>query len=208
MLIDKNLCKKCGKCVPECGNKAINKNESGDFFIEQSLCTECADCLDIECIRYCKSNAIKRKDGTIVEFDTTPRLLSGHIPWMLAIMGDRGKTGRFPVDNREYNAFRKLISKAFINPDLKIRVVYGWDDICGGCPRKQAGCKEPSGSVNFKQLGIEPGEVMRFWDLIQLVENNYSMKFMRNQQPDYIDDEFISCIRTFVSPDAKILTNE
>ena len=207
MIINKDLCKKCGKCVPECGNRAISKNDAGEYAIDQSLCTDCSDCTDIECVRYCKFNAITKKDGSPVEFDPTARILSGHIPWMLAMMGSRGKTGRFPIEHREYQEFRKLIASAFTNPDLEIRVVYGWDDICGGCQNKTK-CKEGPGGPHFERLGVKPGEVIRFWDLIQLVEDKYSLQFIKRQQPDHIDDEFLGCIRTFVSPDAKMLTND
>jgi len=207
MIIDKNLCKKCGKCIIECSNKAISKNNDGDYFIDQTLCINCSDCSDIECIRYCKFNAITKDDGTVVEFDTTPRLLSGHIPYVAAIMGDRGKTGLFPLDNREWKEFRKLIAAAFTDTELKIRIVYGNDDICSGCPRKQAGCKEGPDGAHFKRLGIEPGTVIKFWDLMEIFEDKYSMQFMKDNLYS-INDVFLDCVRTFVSPDAKILTNE
>ena len=205
MIINKDLCKKCGKCVAECANKAIGKNSEEGYAIDRLLCTDCVDFSDIECIRHCKFKAITQEDGTIPEIDTTRRLLSNHIPWLIAIMGDRGNTGRFPVDNREYKEFRKLIAAAFIDPELKIRITYGFDDICISCPRKQEGCREAPGGAAFERLGIEPGTVMRLWDVVKLVEDKYSVSFLK--QYGY-DDEFINCIRTFVSPDAKMLTNE
>jgi ferredoxin len=205
MLINKELCKECGACITECPSKAIVKNDAGEYSIDSLLCTECEACLDIECIRHCKFNAIVGEDGKVPEYDRTKRLLSNHIAYLVAIMGDRGRTGHFPIDNREWIAFRKLIAAAFTDPELKIRIVYGYDDICIGCKRKQGDCIEAAGGLAFAQLGIEPGTVMRFWDMIQLIEDKYSMPFLKKCG---YSDEFINCVRTFVSPDAKMLTNE
>jgi len=205
MIINKELCKKCGKCVTECSNKAIVRSVEGSYSIDQSLCTDCADCSDIECIRMCGSSAITREDGTIPAIDRTPRLLSNHVTYLMAIMGDRGNSGRFPTDNREWREFRKHISAAFTDPDFKIRITYGFDDICVGCPRKQEGCKELAGGYVFERLGIEPGAVLRLWDVVRLFEEKFSVPLLKQQG---FDDEFINCIRTCVSPDAKFLTNE
>jgi hypothetical protein len=123
---------------------------------------------------------------------------------MIAIMGERGNTPIFPVNHSEYKAFRKLIAAAFSDPGLKVRVVYGFDDICTSCPRKQEGCGEAPGGIGFERLGIEPGTIIRLWDLIQLFEDKYSIPFLK--QYGYKDD-FIGWICTFVSPKAKMLTN-
>ena len=204
MLIDKALCIKCEKCIIECPNKAIRINGEGEIYIDRSLCTDCIDFSDIECIRVCDYKAITREDGTIPEIDRTPRLLSGHIPWAIAIIGDRGLSGRFPVDNREWGEFRKLIAAAIIDPDLKIRIVYGVDDICISCPAKQTGCREAPGSITFERLGLEPGAVIRFWDAVRLVEDNYSTAFLKERN---FEDIVIDCICKGVTPGAKILTN-
>ena len=205
MVINNDVCQKCGKCVIECANIAIRKNDDGNYIIDPSLCNNCKDSLDIECIRHCTFKAITHEDGTVPEFDTTKRLLSNHVAWIIAIMGARGNTTRFPVDNREWKEFRKLIASAYIDPDLKIRIVYGHDDICITCGRKQTGCRESAGGPCFERLGIEAGTIIKFWDLVKLVEDKYSLSFLK--QFDY-DDEYLACFRTFVSPDAKFLSNE
>ena len=122
MVIQKDLCKGCGKCITECCKGAIDKDGDGKYFIDQSLCVNCEHIFDIECIRVCRNKAITRNDGTVPEFDTTTRLWSEHLPWMVAIMGERGRTGRFPVGVLEWDLFRKIIAAAFLDPDLKVRL--------------------------------------------------------------------------------------
>jgi hypothetical protein len=162
---------------------------------------------EIECIRVCEPKAISRKDGTVPEFDPTWRLRSGHLSWMVALMGERGETGIFPVGVQDYDVFRKLIAAAFINPDFKVRLSRTFDENCIGCPRKQeAGHPEKLTGVDeasFEKLGVPPGTVMRFWDVIKLFEEKFSMPFIRR----FHDERFVDWIRIFVSPDAKILTN-
>ena len=213
MIINKDLCTKCGICVSECINKAIGVDDSGDYLIDQALCNNCKELYEIECIRVCNTNAITHEDGTIPEINREWRILSGHVPWMIAIMGDRGKSGFFPIDNREYRMFRKLISDAFTNPDLLIRIVYGNDDMCVTCAKKQEGCREPEGGAVFKRLEIKPGTLMKFWDLIGLVEDKFSIPFLNEffrpaYHTDEFNDNFVESICRFVSPDAKMLTNK
>jgi Pyruvate/2-oxoacid:ferredoxin oxidoreductase delta subunit len=209
MLIRKELCNRCGKCVAECPKAAINKNGSDSYLIDAGLCNDCKDIFDIECIRVCEPKAITRADGTVPAFDTTWRLRPEHIAWAMAIMGERGKSERFRVGIKEFDEFRKLIAAAFIDPDFKVRLTKNFDDNCIGCPRKQEiGHPEKCGrddDVCFQRLGLEPGIIIRFWDVIQLVEDKYSIQFMK--QWKLYDDAFFGWFRTFVSPDAKVLTN-
>jgi len=207
MIINNELCKKCGRCITECANKAISKTDGGEYIIDQSVCTDCSHASDIECIRMCKFDAITKKDGTIPEIDRTARIIANHIPYLIAIMGDRGNSGRFPVDNKEWAAFRKMSAAAFTNPDMKIRIIIGNDDICVGCAKKQEGCWSGPQEEVFERLGIKPGAKMRFWDMIQLIEDKYSAEFVK--KVDYnLDDEFIGWMRTFLSPDAKFFINK
>ena len=45
---------------------------------------------------------------------------------------------------------------------------------------------------------------MKFWNVIQLFEDKYSVPYLKEQG---LDDEFIGCVCTFMSPDAKMLSN-
>ena len=207
MIINKDLCKKCGLCVSQCENSAIDLDGDGNYIIDQSKCTNCEGLSDIECIRLCKFKAITDENGVVPEFDTTPRLLSYHITWLIAIMGARGNTERFPIDNREWAAFRKFIGEIYKNPDMKVRITHSYDDICFECPNRQKGCRvaQQHYSIIFNRLGIEPGAIMNIWDLVKLYEDKYSIPFMK----EYGHDEaLIECVKTFVSPDSKFLTND
>ena len=209
MKIQRDLCSKCGRCVIECHKHAISKDGEGNYLIDISLCDNCGSMSEIECIRFCPPRAITREDGTIPDFDPTWRLRAEHIHWAVAIMGDRDR-GTFPADNREYSVFRKMIAAAMINPNMKIRVVQGFDDICAACPTKAehaAGCMDMD-KVYCDKFGIEPGTVMGFWDAVRMVEDRLSIPFLREKLTflDYCG-AFLESLRTFVSPDAKLLTN-
>ena len=218
MVIQKELCKGCGKCITECSKAAIRKDDEGKYFIDQDLCVNCEHIFDIECIRVCRSKAITHKDGTVPEFDKTTRLRPEHLPFLIAIMGERGRTGRFPVGILEWDLFRKIISAAFLNPDLNVRLTKVFDDVCTGCVRKaEPGHVEKSAKdddIYLELLGLEPGTIIKFWDLINLFEDKCAMSFLKsryikappNQRPDMWQEEFLSSIRTFVSPDAKMLS--
>jgi Pyruvate/2-oxoacid:ferredoxin oxidoreductase delta subunit len=207
MIIQKELCTKCKKCVAECHKSAISKDDAGNFVIDPELCNDCCDIFEIECIRVCEPKAITRKDGTVPEFDPTWRLRSGHLSWMVALMGERGSTGIFPVGEQDYDVFRQLIAAAFIDPDFMVRLVKSFDQNCIGCPRKQeAGHAEKQNRVDgiyFERLGVAPGTIMKFWDVIGLFEEKLSLPFIRR----FHDERFVNWIRTFISPDAKMLTN-
>ena len=208
MIISKDLCKKCGLCAPECEYSAIGINDDGDYAIDQSLCTNCKGCLDIECIRVCKYKAITTNDGSVPEIDTTTRILSDHISWFIAIMGARGNDAKLfpPGQGREWTAFRKLIGKANANPEMNIRITYGYDDICRGCPGKKTGCRERQQPYHIilDRLGVEAGAVINVWDLVKLYEDKFSVPFMKDFG---YGDDIIECVRTFLSPDAKFHTN-
>jgi ferredoxin len=206
MIINNELCNGCKRCIAECYKGAIGINEAGNYVIDAALCNNCKDLFDIECIRVCAPRAITREDGSALDFNPTRRLRFEHLAWLIAIMGERGG-GNFPLGNQEWDAFRKIISAAFLNPELKVRLSKNFDDVCIGCHRKQeAGHPEKCGNdddVCSERLGVPPGTVMKLWDVIKLVEDKYSIPFLKQ----WYKDDFIGWFRTFVSPDAKILTN-
>jgi NAD-dependent dihydropyrimidine dehydrogenase PreA subunit len=204
MVIIGNLCDGCGKCVAECPKSAIVKS-SGVYAIDAGLCDNCDHYFDVECVRVCDENAITRDDGTIPVIEREWRLRSEHLIWLIAVIGSRGN-GTFPAGILEWDAFRRLISAAIIDPGLKVRLTRDFDDICAGCPRKtELGHPENNGRADaacFDRLGIEPGTVMRLWDAVKLVEDTYSPSFI-GSYPDYVLRNFYA----FLSPDAKFHHN-
>jgi len=205
MRINKNLCNKCGECITECPFKAIKKDDTSEYIIDSELCNDCKDFCDIECIRVCESNAMIFNDGTLPEFDPTRRLRSEHLIWLMAILGSRGnKNGTFPVGRGEWDAFRRLISDMYLNPDMMIRLTSDFDDNCTKCARKQqSGHAEELRVFDyacFKELGVEPGCVMKLWDAVQLAEEKFSLSFIENLGP--ISDIVLKDYIAFLSPEA------
>ena len=205
MIIKNELCNKCGRCIAECPKAAISKDNAGNYKINAELCNNCEYMFDVECVRVCKPNAITLNNGLPMEYDRTWRLRSEHLIWLMAVMGSRGN-GAFPAGNLEWDNFRKLISAAFVNPDLKVRLTKNFDDICIGCHKKQIpghpeGCGDAD-DVCFRRLGVKPGTVMKLWDVVQLVEDTYSLPFVASY-PDYVLNNFLA----FVSPQAKLRSN-
>lgn len=205
MRIHQDLCNGCGKCVAECPKTAIGKNDAGGYAINAELCDECAEVFDIECIRRCDVNAITLDDGTVPGFDPTRRFRSEHLIWLMAVLGARGN-GRFPVGVPEWDAFRRIISAVYLDPNLQVRLTRNFDDNCIGCPAKQTpGHPQVCGAVDdacFAQLGLEPGTVMRLWDAVKLAEEKFAVSFIRSLGTihDYVLDNYLR----FASSDARV----
>jgi Pyruvate/2-oxoacid:ferredoxin oxidoreductase delta subunit len=208
MRINRDLCNGCEKCVAECPKAAISKDNAGNFTIDAQLCDNCVNYFDIECIRICEPKAITQEDGTISEFDATWRIRSEHLIWLMAVMGSKGN-GQFPVGHIHWDPFRKLIIAAYRNPDLKVRLTKNFDDNCIGCSAKQAaGHPEHCGELDdacFAKMGVEPGMIMRLWDAVQLVEDKFSILFIK--ELGSISDSVLENFLLFVAPNAKVLTN-
>jgi len=208
MIINKDLCSGCGKCVAECPRAAIVCDNIGNYYIDFQLCNECDDIFEIECIRVCALNAITKNDGTYIDFDPIWRFRSEHLIWLMAIMGSRG-SGRFQSGSKEWDAFRRLISAAYLDPELKVRMTRNFDDNCTGCPSKQnPGHVQRCGRADdlcYEKLGIKPGTVMRLWDVIKLVEDTFSIPFIK--QLGTIPDDVLGDFLSFVSNDAKLFEN-
>ena len=136
MFIDTDLCNGCGKCVVECHRSAISGDGQGKYSINPGLCTGCKDVFDIECIRICETRAITYDKRVHLEYDPTWRLRSEHLIWLIAVMGSEG-SGAFWVGAAEWDAFRRLISAAYLDTELKVRLTKNFDDNCTGCPRKK-----------------------------------------------------------------------
>ena len=211
MKIIQELCNGCAKCVPECWKAAITKSQDDDkYTIDTTKCDNCQTFFEVECVRVCTPKAIVNDDDSVIEFDPTFRILAGHLQWLVAIMGSRN-TNRFPVGNIEYDKFRRLIATAYLNPELKVRVTPNFDDICVGCERKA----EPGHAeslvepclASFARLGIEPGTIMNFWDLIQLIEDTYSLPFILSQWTDKYKD-LAPHFCKYIAHDAKFFTND
>ena len=209
MLINKDSCVGCEICVTECPQKAIEKDDAGEYKINRQLCNGCQNIPDIECIRVCDYNAITFDDGTVPEFDRTWRVRPEHLIWMLALVASRGVQDerKYTVGHPQYDQKRRLASAAILDPDLKVRLTRSYDDICVKCPAKQEpGHSEVSGTVDdmcFKEMGIEPNTEMRLWDAVQLIEKNFSLSFIKSLTP--IPDDILKDFLCFLSPDAKAL---
>ena len=206
MRINKDLCDGCGKCVAECHKTAIISDNAGKYNIDAGLCNDCDDMFDIECIRFCAVKAITADDGAIPKFDTTLRVRSEHLLWIMSLIGSKGND---VYRSSHWNAFRKIVSDAYLDPDLKVRLTKSLDDTCAGCLAKQKpGHIEESrkkDDVCFERLGVEPGTVMKFWDAVQLIEDKFSIPFIKEH--DLIGGNFLDCFLAFISRDAKLLIN-
>lgn len=194
MKIIEEFCVDCGKCEIECHLKAIHQNKnSGHYEIDETICNNCVDLMDVQCVRGCGVNAIMKegKDSTYerVPINYTMRLQPVHLQWFIGIMGARGN-GDFCI-NREHTAFRTLISKLILNPEEKVRLVPIYDDVCVGCDRKQEPEHRESlakkDDILFKELGIEPGTVMRMWDALKFFEEKITVKLLRDiNTPEFV----------------------
>lgn len=208
MHVNQQVCNGCGKCVAECHRRAISMDASDKCSIDRTLCNDCADVFDIECVRVCQLEAIVSDAGTPVPVDRTLRLRSEHLLFLMAVLGARGN-GHFR-NTREWNAFRQTISKAYLDPDLKVRLTKNFDDNCTGCRTKQAcGHAEKMGELDdqcFDKLGIEPGTVLRLWDVVERAQERLSIPFLRmlgSLNDEVIKDLLDSCPRS-----AAVWTNE
>ena len=191
MIINQNSCDKCGKCAAECPKTAIVKDNGGNYSIESGLCDDCADYFDIECIRVCEKNAITMNDGTVKTFDPTWRLRSEHLIWAMAVMGSRG--GDY-FKGKHWDAFRRLISAAYLNPDLLVRMTHTFDDNCTGCALKQnpdhITMIRKLDDLCFLKLGVKPGLIIKFWDVVRLAEEKFTIGFLR--ELEVISEEVIA----------------
>jgi ferredoxin len=203
MIINKEACRSCGKCALECPKKAISQDSDGKFIIDPNYCVDCKDIMDVECVRVCVFRAITKNDGTAQEFDSTRRLMTAHLNYIIAVMGDRGY-GHFPASTEKWAPFRKMIAAAYQDIDMKIRLSRHFDDMCIGCPSKSipghAEADAETSDAFFEVLGIEPGTVMRFWDAVRLAEEKYSMPFLKR----ITYPELIECYCRFVAPDSLV----
>ena len=206
MIINRNLCNGCTKCVAACPAGAISAADGQRYVeVDRNICTNCDAYADIECIRVCDCRAITREDGTVPEFDATPRLLTAHLNYIIAVMGERDD-GRFPAGNPKWDPFRKMIAQAFLNPEMNIRLTRHFDDMCIMCSGKKEcgkGIHDSTNMTHFEKLGIEPGTVMKFWEVIRLAEEKYDMPFLKQMY----NQDFINSYCRFVSPDATALKN-
>jgi hypothetical protein len=128
----------------------------------------------------------------------------------MAVLGERGD-GTFPIGMREWDEFRKVIAVAYRDTDFKIRLSRNFDDICVGCARKkEKGHPEKLGTDDaayFKLLGIEPGAIIRLWDALKLVEDNFSAPFIERMNTFLGSEASLNCFMRFLSPDAKFHAN-
>jgi len=209
MRINKNLCNECGECITECPYNAINKNDTGEYIIDAGLCNDCKDLGDIECIRVCESNAMTFNDGTLPEFDKMWRVRPEHLIWIMALINSRGvhDNQKYIVGQPQWACKRKIAADAILNPDLKIRFTRSYDDICIKCGAKQIpGHPEISGKVDdscFEKLGVGAGTVLRFWDAVKMIEDEFSLEFIKSLTP--IPDDILNDFLKFLSPDARAL---
>ena len=202
-------CTGCAICVTECPQRAIGTNDAGEYIIDRQLCNDCKNIPYIECIRVCDYNAITYDNGTHPEIDPTWRVRPEHLIWMMAVIASRGVQDetKYMVGHPQYDQKRRLASAALLDPDLKIRLTRSFDDICIKCPAKQEpGHSEVSGKVDdmcFEEMGIEANAEMRLWDAVKLIEEKFSLSFIKSLTP--IPDDILKDFLCFLSPDAKAL---
>jgi|GEM_PF-6231746 len=203
MKIDKNLCSGCGKCVPACPPKAIIKGDGDFYIINKSLCINCATATDIECIKHCPKNAILNDDGTKPVYDKTTRIRSEHFMWIMAIMGAKDDD---IFKESHWDGMRSFISKAYLDPQLMVRLTKAIDDTCYKCTAKhKPGHLEASAvydDIFFEKFGLSEGDKLKFWDMIRLCEN-LTVEFLKSTKciPDYVIDN----AKKFASPGSTIL---
>ena len=209
MIINKNLCNGCGECITECPFRAISRDGTGEYTIDENLCNGCKDLGDIECIRVCAISAITYDDGSRPEFDRMWRVRPEHLVWIMALIGSRGDHDKWKyiVGHPQWECKRKIAADAILNPDLMIRFTRSYDDICIKCGAKQEpGHPEVSGKVDdmcFEKLGVGADTVLRFWDGVKMLEEKFSVGLIKRLTP--IPDDIFNDFLRFLSPGAKAL---
>ena len=199
MRIIKELCNGCGKCEVECHRNAIIKNQNGQFIIDESLCNECDGLLDIQCAWVCPLSCIvKTLQGTEYErifSDSMIRLRPDHLLYLIAIMGS-ANSGRY-VNGREWAPLRKIIAKAFLDPELEVRVVPTFDDACVGCKLK----KDPNhvkqliweDKKTLDKVGFKFGKVVKFWDAVTVMKKKIDVKHLKSiKKPKSFIEDFLN----------------
>lgn len=199
MKILAELCTSCGLCKPECHRKAIRKNADGSYTIDQTICNDCKDLFEIQCIQVCPVDCIVHSDSEKIneeeKYAGPIRLRPDHVLYVVGILKSRGEN-RYRV-GREWGVLRSVLSKAIENPDLMIRITPYFDDACFGCGMKSN--DEHIRVVKWedeearKQTGIEFGQVIRFWDAVNLFLSKITKEYMiRMDKPDYLIEDFFA----------------
>ena len=210
MIINKDLCCKCNKCVAECPYKAISKNEEGYYEINTKLCNNCKDTYGNECVKVCPSKAMMLDDGTIPKNDLITRLRPEHFIWIMALINSRGvhDDTKFTVGVMSWELQRKIAANAILDPEFKVRLVMSLDDTCVQCPAKQIpGHLEESAVIDrlcFEELRMEPNTVVKFWDGVKMIEEKFSASFIKDNLTP-IPDDIYAAFCGYLSPGAKAL---
>ena len=125
----------------------------------------------------------------------------------MSIMGARGSD---LFKDKHWNLMRKIISMAFLDPNLIVRLTRSLDDTCIGCLAKQKSghieISDKKDNICFERLGLELGTVIKFWDVVQLIEDKFSAEFIKEH--NLIGGEFFDSFLKFVSRDAKLFAND
>lgn len=203
MKIIDELCTRCGECLPQCHLEAISVDEEGRYVIDQSICNECEDLLDVQCARVCRP-------ACIVDADTLepvknilpqiPTLRPDHLLYLIAVMGT-GNSGRYTL-RKERVIERSIIARAYLDPQMKVRIVPTFDACCLGCPRKrqprhrQNLINEDTKTAGF--LGFEFGQVINFWDAVDIARQKMTPEYLKSvRKPDVFIKDFMNSISPY-----------
>ena len=195
-IIEKD-CTKCGICVKQCHLEAIKITPDGRYEINASLCDRCSGLLDIQCARECKPACIVSLSDEPIKniLPDIPTLRPDHLLYLIAIMGT-GNSGHYTL-RKERAIERSIISRAYLDPAMKVRIVPIFDSCCVGCPRKKEKLHREhlidEDTKTAKFLGFSFGEVTNFWEAVKIAVEKCTPETLKDiRKNDMFVEDFMN----------------
>ena len=207
-IIEKD-CTKCGICIKQCHLGAIKITPNGSYEIDASLCNGCSGLLDIQCARECKPACIVSSSDEPIKnvLPDIPSLRPDHLLYLIAVMGT-GNSGHYTL-RKERVIERSIISRAYLDPAMKVRIVPVFDSCCLGCPRRKEELHREhlidEDIRTAKFLGFSFGEIINFWEAVNIAVEKFTPETLKNiRKSDIFVDDFMNVLSDSKKTEKKI----